>query len=101
MTAALAGDPPDVPFAAVYLAGLGTPGLHRAALVGCAPDHLPEFAASTGELFPGDVAALGVPGGPFGDTVTEAVVLLLGGPDGDGVGALVVGVNPNRALDEE
>ncbi|MGY1682459.1 ATP-binding protein [Geodermatophilus sp. SYSU D01176] len=101
MTAALAGDPLDVPFAAVYLASPGSPGLRRAALVGCAPGHLPEAAASPGELLPGSVAALCVTGGPFGDAVTEAVVLPLGSPDGDGVGALVVGVNPNRALDEE
>ncbi|MGR6966378.1 ATP-binding protein [Geodermatophilus sp. URMC 61] len=101
MTTALAGDPLDVPFAAVYLTTPGTPGLRRAAVVGCAPGQLPEVAASPDELRPLPVVGLGVPGGPFGDTVTEAVVLPLGGPDGDGVGALVVGVNPNRALDEE
>jgi len=100
MTAALAGDPLDVPFAAVYLDTPGT-GLRRAATVGCDPGLLPEVAASPGELLPPAVAALGVPGGPFGDPVTEAAVLPLGVPDGDGVGALVVGLNPNRALDEE
>jgi signal transduction histidine kinase/DNA-binding NarL/FixJ family response regulator len=101
MTAALAGAPLDVPFAAVYLATPGTAGLHCAAVVGCAPGLLPEVAASPGELLPPAVAGLGVTGGPFGDQVTEAAVLPLGGPDGDDVGALVVGVNPNRALDEE
>jgi signal transduction histidine kinase len=101
MTAALAGDPLDVPFAAVYLASPGTPGLHRAAVVGCEPGQLPEVATAPDELHPLPVAELGVPGGPFGDAVTEAVVLPLGSPDGEAVGALVVGVNPNRALDEE
>ncbi|TFV54878.1 response regulator [Geodermatophilus sp. DF01-2] len=99
MTAALAGDPLDVPFAAVYLTGDG--GLRRAATVGCDAGLLPEVAASPGELLPAAVADLGVSGGPSGDPVTEAAVLPLGSPDGDGVGALVVGVNPNRALDEE
>ncbi|SET86607.1 ATP-binding protein [Geodermatophilus poikilotrophus] len=101
MTAALAGDLLDAPFAAVYLDTPGTPGLRRAATIGCDPGLLPEVAASPGELLPSAVAALGLTGGPFGDPVTEAAVLPLGAPDGDGVGALVVGLNPNRALDEE
>jgi signal transduction histidine kinase/DNA-binding response OmpR family regulator len=101
MTAALAGDPLDVPFAAVYLATPGTPGLHRAAVVGCEPGQLPEVVTAPDELLPLPVADLGVPGGPFRDAVTEAVVLPLGSADGEAVGVLVVGVNPNRALDEE
>ena len=101
MTAALAGDPLDVPFTAVYLTTPGTAGLRRAAVVGCAPGLLPEGAASPAELLPSAVTALDVTGGPFGDPVTEAAVLPLGAADGDGVGALVVGLNPNRALDAE
>ncbi|WP_091377251.1 ATP-binding protein [Geodermatophilus sp. DSM 45219] len=99
MTAALGSEPLDVPFAAVYLAGAGD--LRRAAAVGCRPEELPELATTPAELLPPAVAALGVTGGPFGDPVTEAVVLPLGGADGAGAGALVVGVNPNRALDGE
>ncbi|WNV75373.1 ATP-binding protein [Geodermatophilus sp. DSM 44513] len=99
MTAALAGAPLDVPFAAVYLSGAG--GLRRAAAVGCPAGSLPRTAATPDGLLPPSVAALGVHGGPFGDLVTEAVVLPLGGPDGEHVGALVVGLSPNRVLDEE
>ncbi|SNS87017.1 Signal transduction histidine kinase [Geodermatophilus pulveris] len=99
MTAALAGGALDVPFAAVYLAG--PDGLRRAAVVGCTAESLPGTAAGPGGLLPPAVAALGVHGGPFGDPVTEAVVLPLDGADGEHLGALVLGVNPNRALDGE
>ncbi|MGY1632725.1 ATP-binding protein [Geodermatophilus sp. SYSU D01186] len=101
MTASLAGHPLDVPFAAVYLAEPGTPGLRRAATVGCDPRLLPETADSAAALQPFEAEGLGIPGGPWGDPVTAAVVIPLAGPGGDEVGALVVGVNPNRALDEE
>ncbi|MGY1638630.1 ATP-binding protein [Geodermatophilus sp. SYSU D00742] len=102
MTATLAGAPLDVPFAAVYLAGPDGGGLRRAAAVGCDPALFPEAAASAAELLPAEVERLGVTGGPWGDPVTSAVVLpLAGAPGGDEVGALVVGVSPNRALDEE
>ncbi|MFW3172250.1 ATP-binding protein [Geodermatophilus sp. CPCC 206100] len=102
MTAALAADPLDVPFAAVYLCPPGGTALHRATTAGCDPALLPEVAPVAGALLPAEVAALGVRGGPWGDPVTDAVVLpLAGGTGGEPVGALVVGVNPNRALDEE
>jgi signal transduction histidine kinase/ActR/RegA family two-component response regulator len=102
MTAALAGDPLDVPFAAVYLAEPDTTGLRRVTTVGCDPRLLPGTAASAAALVPLEIERLGVTGGPWGDPVTAAVVLpLAGGPGGEEVGALVVGVNPNRALDEE
>ncbi|MGY1822441.1 ATP-binding protein [Geodermatophilus sp. SYSU D00079] len=101
MTAALAGHPLDVPFAAVYLAEPGTPGLRRAAAVGCDPQLLPAAVPSAAALLPSEVGRLRVAGGPWGDPVAAAVVLPLAGPGGDEVGALVVGVNPNRALDEE
>ncbi|NEK59796.1 response regulator [Geodermatophilus sabuli] len=101
MTAALAGDPLDVPVAAVYLNTPDEPGLRRAAAIGCDPQALPESLSGDGRLAAA-VAGLGLPGGPWGDPVTEAVVLpLSGGAGADRVGVLLVGVNPNRALDAE
>ncbi|MEX5720678.1 ATP-binding protein [Geodermatophilus maliterrae] len=99
---ALATDPLDVPLAAVYLTeGDGAP-LRRAAIVGVPADRLPGSAGTADELRGVAVAGLGVTGGPFGDAVTEAVVLpLSGGAGREPVGALLVGVSPNRALDEE
>ncbi|MGK5170023.1 ATP-binding protein [Geodermatophilus sp. CPCC 205761] len=102
MTGALAGDPLDVPFAAVYLSRPGETGLHRAAVTGCDAGLLPAVAAGPGDLLPAEVARLRLTGGPWGDPVTAAVALPLnGGAGAEPVGALVVGVNPNRALDEE
>ncbi|HEX2075773.1 MAG TPA: ATP-binding protein, partial [Geodermatophilus sp.] len=102
MCAAVGGDPLDVPFAAVYLSAPDDPRLRRVAVVGCAPDALPELAGTTTELLPRPVEQLSIRGGPWGDPVTDAVVLpLAGGAGAEPVGALVVGVNPNRALDEE
>jgi signal transduction histidine kinase/DNA-binding response OmpR family regulator len=92
----LEGAPLDVPFAALYLADDGR--LVRSAAVGCAAESLPADAAG----LPGDVPALGVRGGPWGDPVTEAVALPLRTTrDADPLGLLVVGCSPNRALDEE
>ncbi|MGY1706745.1 ATP-binding protein [Geodermatophilus sp. SYSU D00697] len=102
MTAALAGAPLDVPFAAVYLQDPGRDRLRRAATVGCAADLLPAEAGSADALLPDGAAPLGVTGGPWGDPVRDAVVLpLVTGAGAEPVGALLVGVNPNRALDEE
>jgi signal transduction histidine kinase/ActR/RegA family two-component response regulator len=99
---ALAGDPLDVPFAAVYLIGDGGPRLTRASACGVDPDRLPASAGDLRDLDGVDVAALGVTGGPFGDPVGDAVVLpLTGGPGRGLVGALLVGVSPARALDDE
>jgi signal transduction histidine kinase len=100
MTGALAGNPLDVPFAAVYLTGPDDGGLRRAGTVGFAHELLAEVAGDVDALLPVDVTHLGVTGGPWGDAVTEAVVLPLTG-GGDRVGALVIGVNPNRAIDDE
>ncbi|SDC18141.1 Signal transduction histidine kinase [Geodermatophilus telluris] len=92
----------DVPLAAVYLTGDDGGRLHRAAVTGVDAERLPAVAATAGELATVDVAGLGVPGGPFGDPVTDAVVLPLSGGSGrEPVGALLVGVTPNRALDAE
>jgi signal transduction histidine kinase/DNA-binding response OmpR family regulator len=99
--AALAADPLDVPFAAVYLTGEDA-RLHRVATVGVDADALPATARGAADLRGVDAAALHVPGGPFGDEVTAAVALpLSGGAGREPVGALLVGVSPNRALDEE
>ncbi|WP_448628230.1 ATP-binding protein [Geodermatophilus sp. URMC 64] len=101
MCAALAGGPLDVPFAAVYLSGPDG-RLRRAAVVGCAPDLLPEDMQRSGELAAGTVEGLGVHGGPWGDPVRDAVVLpLAGAPGAEPVGVLLAGVSPNRAVDEE
>ena len=99
---ALATGPLDVPFAAVYLTGQDGPGLRQAATCGVDATPLPATAADPAGLAAVDVAGLGVTGGPFGDPVTEAVVLPLSGGSGrEPVGALLVGVSPARALDAE
>ncbi|MGY1590560.1 ATP-binding protein [Geodermatophilus sp. SYSU D00708] len=102
MTAALAGDPLDVPFAAVYLQAPGQGRLRRAATVGCTADLLPAEVAGIEALLPDGAGPLGVTGGPWGDPVRDAVVLpLVAGAGAEPVGALVAGVNPNCALDDE
>ncbi|SEP01903.1 ATP-binding protein [Trujillonella endophytica] len=101
MCAAIAADPADVPFAAAWLAGADG-GLGLVASCGCDEPGLPARAGSVAELAGLPVPPLAVRGGPLGDPVTEAVLLpLTGGAGGDLVGALLVGVNPNRALDAE
>ncbi|MGY1777895.1 ATP-binding protein [Geodermatophilus sp. SYSU D00804] len=98
---ALGADPLDVPFAAVYL-GDGEGRLHRVATAGVGAAALPAAVGAAAELGAVDVAGLHVPGGPFGDEVERAVALpLSGGAGRETVGALLVGVSPNRALDEE
>ena len=100
MCRALEGDALDVPFAAVYLSLPGEQRFRRIAAVGCDPDLLP--ADTDGAELIGTADRLGVRGGPFGDPVTEAVVLpLTPARDGDPIGLLVVGKNPNRALDAD
>ncbi|MGY1709980.1 ATP-binding protein [Geodermatophilus sp. SYSU D00758] len=100
MTAALAAAPADVPVAAVYLCPPGGGRLERVAVAGCEPGALPAAAGDPGELL-GPLRGLGATGGPWGDPVTDAVALPLHGGGGDLLGTLVVGVNPNRALDQD
>jgi signal transduction histidine kinase/CheY-like chemotaxis protein len=100
MCATLAGDRLDLPFAAAYLSVPGEPGFRRVAVVGCDADLLPEVAGEA-ELA-GVVDRLDIPGGPFDDRVTEAVVLpLTATRDGEPLGLLLAGKSPNRALDAE
>ncbi|WP_244523811.1 ATP-binding protein [Blastococcus sp. DSM 46786] len=101
MCAALSADSLDLPFAAVYLASPGEPGFRRVAAVGCDATLLPETAGTDAELT-GIVDRLDVTGGPFGDRVTEAVVLpLTATRDGEPLGLLLAGTSPNLALDVE
>ncbi|WP_231839540.1 ATP-binding protein [Blastococcus saxobsidens] len=99
MCSALAGDLLDVPFAAVYLSTEnGT--YRRVATMGVDAGLLPE--QTDGATLVPAPDSLGVTGGPWGDPVTEAVVLpLTAGQDGEPVGLLVAGTSPNRALDAE
>ncbi|TFV53059.1 ATP-binding protein [Blastococcus sp. TF02A_35] len=100
MCAALAGDALDVPFAAVYLS-TDTGGYARTATTGVDAALLPDELADGATALPA-VASLGVTGGPFGDRVTESVVLpLRTSREAEPVGLLVVGKSPNRALDAE
>ncbi|MGY1609005.1 MULTISPECIES: ATP-binding protein [unclassified Geodermatophilus] len=100
--AALATDPLDVPFAAVYLTEDGGTQLRRVATVGVDAARVPASTRHAGDLDDVAVAGLGVTGGPFGDPVTDAVVLpLTAGAGREPVGALLVGVSPARALDAE
>jgi signal transduction histidine kinase/DNA-binding NarL/FixJ family response regulator len=101
MCAVLEGDALDLPFAAAYLSSPGRPGFRRIAAVGCDPDLLPETAGTDTDLA-GIADRLGVTGGPFGDRVTESVVLpLTATRDGEPLGLLVAGKSPNLALDAE
>ncbi len=96
---ALAGDPLDVPFAAVYLHDDGV--LRRAVTVGCPPELLPASVPDAAAL-PGPVADLGLVGGLWQDPVRDAVALPLAAANGSApIGVLVAGVSPNRALDAE
>jgi signal transduction histidine kinase len=115
---AISGQPLDVPFALLYLRSADGKRLTLSGAVG-----LPEGTAAdasvdlahTGEaVWPLARAAAGeavtvddvqrripVRGGPWGDLVHTARVLPLASPgQGAPLGVLVVGVSPNRALDE-
>jgi signal transduction histidine kinase/ActR/RegA family two-component response regulator len=101
MCRVLASDALDLPFAAVYLSAADGTGFRRVAAVGCDQQRLPETAADASVL-DGLAGTLGVTGGPFGDAVTDAVVLpLRTTPDGAPTGLLLAGRSPNRALDAE
>ncbi|MDK3257198.1 ATP-binding protein [Blastococcus capsensis] len=102
MCRTLSADGLDVPFAAVYLTVPGSAELHRVAAVGCGADLLPAGAGAGDDALVPDVTALGVRGGPWGDPVTDHVALPLPtGGDGEPLGLLVAGRNPNRAMDDE
>ena len=101
MCATLSGDPLDVPFAAVYLAGPDGQ-LRRSAAIGCPQEKLPAVTGPEAPDLPGLVRGLGLTGGPWGDPVTEASVLPLEvGRSGELLGVLVVGHSPNLAVDED
>ena len=100
MCRALDGDVLDVPFAALYLTAPGETGHRLTASVGCDAALLPAVTGLEFDDLPGLVERLEVVGGPFGDRVTEALVLpLSGGGDGEPIGLLLAGTSPNRALD--
>ncbi len=100
MCAALDGEL-DVPFAAVYLSTPGESAFTRVATVGCHPDLLPGSTGSEADLA-AVAGRLGASGGPFGDQVTDAVVLpLTTARDGEPMGVLLLGTSPNLALDVE
>ena len=102
MCATLSGDPLDVPFAAVYLAGPNGQDLRRVASVGCAADALPAVTGPDAAEVLARVGELDVTGGPWADPVTEAVVLPMEvGRSGDLLGVVVVGTSPNLAMDED
>ena len=102
MCAAIAEAPGDVPFAAVWLAPPGGGDLELVATCGCDDSALPATVASPAALADLPPDRLGAQPGPLGDPVADTVVLPLTGGGGSGlVGALLVGVNPNRALDAE
>ncbi len=102
MCTAVGEDPSDVPFAAVWLSPADGGDLELVASCGCDEARLPARAVDPAALAAVAVPELAVHGGPFGDPVTEAVVLPLSSGAGSApVGVLLVGVNPNRALDAE
>ncbi|RBY77948.1 histidine kinase [Blastococcus sp. TF02-09] len=101
MCSTLEADALDLPFAAVYLSAPGEPGFRRVAATGCDPARLPEVVGGAADL-DGLVAQLGVTGGPFGDRVTDGVVLpLTASRDGEPLGLLFAGHSPNLARDAE
>jgi signal transduction histidine kinase/DNA-binding NarL/FixJ family response regulator len=90
----------DVPFAAVYLSVPGDDRYRRVAVVGCDADRLP--AEAVPDDLPTQVEDFGITAEPFGDAVTDAVVLMLSpSREAEPVGLLLVGKSPNRALDAE
>jgi signal transduction histidine kinase/ActR/RegA family two-component response regulator len=99
----LAGDPLDVPVAAVYLAAEGQ-AFERVATVGCAPGALPPRVASVEEAaaVASGLAGLGLRGGQWDDPVTGAVALPLAAASGAApLGVVVMGFSPNLAADAE
>ena len=102
MCGALAGDALDLPYAAVYLSVPGTQRFRRIAAVGCDPAALPAETGPDGAELRAAADRLEVTGGPFGDRVTETVVLpLTPARDGEPIGLLIAGKSPNLAMDDE
>ena len=116
--ATLAHNPDDIPFALLYLrdgtmarrmavAGDVDAALAPPTIAIASPDSLdasdarwPLAAALQGEAQLVDTAALrGLPAGPAGHVVKQALVLPVLADDA--VGALVLGVNPTRRLDDD
>ena len=100
LAGALAGDPLDVPFAAVYLTGADG-RLQRATTVGIDAAVLPASVADAVQL-PRTVNNLGVVGGFWADPVADAVVLpLTAGAGDEPLGVLLAATSPNLLLDGE
>ena len=105
LCATLAGDPLDVPVAAVWLAPSdGAGAWERVAAVGCAPgalaDRLTDLAAA--DIVAGDIGRLGLHGGMWADPVVSAVALPLTPSAGaEPLGVLLLGCSPNLAEDDE
>ncbi|MGC4773400.1 ATP-binding protein [Micromonospora sp. DT44] len=121
---AIDGHPLDVPFAAIYLRDGGT--LRRIASAGGDPGHatvtaalptvvdladpgpaarawaLPDAASGRPTEVTGVAERLPLPAGPWGDPARAALALPLpsGAAEDQPVGVLLVGVSPNRSLDE-
>ncbi len=111
LVAALSEDPLDVPFAGLYLRS-GAVLRRASASVGDLPEEVPtagddgwglaRAATGGGPAASARAAELQVPGGPWGDPVTEALALPLPSADRrQPLGVLLVGLSPNRALDDE
>ncbi|MFG1881641.1 ATP-binding protein [Micromonospora sp. NPDC049102] len=120
---AIDGDPMDVPFAAIYLRDGATlrriacagGGPHDATVTGALPSvvdladpsptarawALPEAASGRPTDLTGVADRLSLPAGPWGDPARAALALPLPSAAGDQpLGVLLVGVSPNRDLDE-
>ncbi|CAA9396855.1 MAG: PAS/PAC sensor hybrid histidine kinase, partial [uncultured Quadrisphaera sp.] len=111
LVAAVAEHPLDVPFAGLYLRS-GSDLRRAASSVADLPEAvaatgdddwgLARAAAGSGPAASASAARLEVPGGPWGDRVREALALPLPSADRhQPLGVLLVGVSPNRALDDE
>jgi signal transduction histidine kinase len=113
---AIAGHPLDVPFALLYLreadgktftlqGAVGVAPLTAAAtyVAGDADSTWPLSRAAAGEtVVVEDVGRrVSIPGGPWHDAVSSALVMPIAAAEpGTSLGVLVAGVSPNRALDE-
>jgi signal transduction histidine kinase/CheY-like chemotaxis protein len=120
---AIGGHPLDVPFAAIYLRDGAA--LRRIACAGGGPPHatvtgtlpsvvdladpsptafawaLPEAAAGRSADVTGVADRLSLPAGPWGDPARTALALPLpSAAEDQPLGVLLVGVSPNRGLDE-
>ena len=105
--ASVAGNPDDVPFALLYLAGEDTqPTLARATHHGVASDLFDVAAVlrrghAQDVDFTDDPRAIGLPTGLAGQPLRRAVMLPLAGAGQQAVGVLVLGVSAARRLDAD